>query len=80
MNEIFQDKTIYINNSIFLQNKVLKYGGAIYIVNAFVKIYDTLFQENEAEKGGSIYGSSQSNNIIYIYLIKLLYRRFNNDL
>jgi len=45
---------------LFLKNKAIENGGAIYIKNQNLEISDNIYQENEANQGGAIYYHSTS--------------------
>ena len=63
-NTISQISIFSIINSSFLQNSAIHRGGAIYIEDAFVNIFGSLFENNEALQGGAMYSSTKS--MIYL--------------
>jgi len=64
--ENIDDRSIYLNNVVFLNNKATSFGGAIYFNNSisYLKsIKNTTFQKNIAEvAGGAIFTTRESVN------------------
>ena len=58
---------VVLSNNSFFINNALENGGALYIININISIYNSNFIQNIAFKGGGVYYSSiKNNNFLFV--------------
>lgn len=62
----FTNQTLIISNNEFKYNYADNLGGAIYLFDANVSIFNNKFLKNTAKEGGGIYCSNDGNYFVFI--------------